>query len=154
MKRRDDIGLADLPRLIANSRCDRVTSTRSCTHADQYLCPLGRTELRDTFDTEGVRRLKDATLAPLAIGGGQLASILARTRLLDEAHAIVALPVLGGVIRLFDKALRLDLDLFDEHRFRSGLRTPQVPRATGVEMVSLRDRHERQSHAPCVRTLS
>lgn len=79
-----------------------------------------RTELRDTFDADEARRMKDASRAPLAVGGGQLASIAARAGVLDEVHVVVAPAVVGGGIRLFDKTLQLDLELFDEHRFASG----------------------------------
>jgi hypothetical protein len=35
-------------------------------------------------------------------------------------HIVVAPAVAGGGIRLFDKTLRLDLQLFEEYRFSSG----------------------------------
>ena len=120
MKKWDDVRLEDLsaPDRVFALRwrdIDKIVYTRKLTSVSTR-----RTELRDAFDAEEARRLKDAMLAPVAIGGGQLASVAARAGLLDEVHVVVAPAVVGGGIRLFDKTLRLDLELFDEHRFRSG----------------------------------
>nr|WP_242061663.1 dihydrofolate reductase family protein [Microbacterium ureisolvens] len=120
MKMWDDVRLEDLSPpdrefALRWRDVDKIVYTRKLTSVSTR-----RTELRDTFDAEEGRRLKDSTLGSLAIGGGQLASIAARAGLLDEVHVVVAPAVVGGGIRLFDKTLRLDLELFDEHRFRSG----------------------------------
>lgn len=120
MKVWDDVRLEDLSApdrefAVRWREIDKIVYTRKLTSV-----LTSRTEVREIFDGEEAQRLKDATAAPLAIGGGQLASIAARAGVLDEVHVVVAPAVVGGGIRLFDKTLRLDLELFDEHRFSSG----------------------------------
>lgn len=64
--------------------------------------------------------MADASPAPVAIGGGRLASAAARAGILDEVHVVVSPPVVGGGIRFLDEGLRLDLELIDERRFGNG----------------------------------
>ena len=79
-----------------------------------------RTALRSDFDAAEVQRMTDASPAPVAIGGGRLASAAARAGILDEVHVVVAPAVVGGGIRFLDEGLRLDLELTDERRFGNG----------------------------------
>lgn len=81
---------------------------------------MRRAELRSSFDADEVRRWKAESDAPLAIGGGVLASAAAREGLLDEVQVIVAPVYLGGGTRFLDEGLHLELDLLDEHRFDNG----------------------------------
>jgi len=81
---------------------------------------MRRAELRSSFDADEVRRWKNASDAPLAIGGGELASTAAREGVLDEVRVIVAPVYLGGGTRFLDDGLHLELDLLDEHRFDNG----------------------------------
>ncbi|KJL43788.1 dihydrofolate reductase family protein [Microbacterium trichothecenolyticum] len=120
MKVWDDIPLDDLPpaerefalqwrdvdKIVYSRRLGAVTTRR--------------TELRSTFDADEARRLKDASADPLAIGGGQLASVAARAGLLDAVHVVFCPVVVGGGIRFLDEGLRLDLELTDERRFENG----------------------------------
>lgn len=79
-----------------------------------------RTELRAEFDADEVRALKASVTHPLAIGGGELASVAARAGVLDEVHVIVAPAVVGGGTRFLAEGLQVDLELFDERRFGNG----------------------------------
>ena len=79
-----------------------------------------RTELRRDFAPAAVREMTDASSAPIAIGGGRLASAAARAGVLDEVHVVVATAVVGGGIRFLDEGVRLDLELTDERRFANG----------------------------------
>jgi dihydrofolate reductase len=79
-----------------------------------------RTELRHDFDADEVRKMTDASSAPIAIGGGQLASAAARAGVLDEVHVVVATAIVGGGIRFLEEGVRLDLELIDERRFANG----------------------------------
>lgn len=81
---------------------------------------MRRAELRSSFDADEVRRWKAESDAPLAIGGGVLASAAAREGVLDEVHVIVTPVYLGGGTRFLDDGLLLELDLLDEHRFANG----------------------------------
>jgi len=81
---------------------------------------MRRAELRSSFDADEVRRWKAEADAPLAIGGGVLASAAAREGVLDEVHVIVAPVYLGGGTRFFDEGLRVELELRDERPFDNG----------------------------------
>ncbi|MEV5070579.1 dihydrofolate reductase family protein [Microbacterium sp. LMI12-1-1.1] len=79
-----------------------------------------RTELRTDFDPVAVRAMADAAAGPIAIGGGQLASVAARAGVLDEVHVVIAPAHIGGGVRFLDAGLRLDLELIGERRFANG----------------------------------
>ena len=120
MKAWDDFPLDDLPpaeRAFAEQwrEVDKNVYSRTI---DSVSAP--RTEVRSVFDPDEVRARKDASATPLAIGGGQLASVAARAGVLDEVHVVVAPAVVGGGIRFLDEGLRLDLELIDERRFANG----------------------------------
>lgn len=120
MKAWDDLPLDQLPpaeRAFAVQwrDVDKIVYSRTI---ESVSAP--RTEVRRVFDPDEVRDMKDAAAAPLAIGGGQLASVAARAGVLDEVHVVVAPAVVGGGIRFLDEGLRLDLELIDERRFGNG----------------------------------
>ncbi len=94
---------------------DKVVYSRTLTWVT-----TARTQLRAEFDADEVRRMKEASEAPLAIGGGELASAAAHAGVLDEVHTVIAPAVVGGGTRFLVDGLRLDLDLFAEHRFGNG----------------------------------
>ncbi|MDR7187049.1 dihydrofolate reductase [Microbacterium trichothecenolyticum] len=96
----------DLDKVVYSSTLDSVTTRR--------------TELRRSFEPDGVRRMTDASATPIAIGGGRLASAAAHAGILDEVHTVIAPAVVGGGIRFLDEGLRLDLELIDERRFANG----------------------------------
>lgn len=120
MKVWDDIPLDDLPpaeRAFALRwrEIDKIVYSRKLG-----AVTTARTVLRDVFDADEARRMKDASPDPLVIGGGQLASVAARARVLDEVHVMVAPAIVGGGVRFLDEGLRLDLELLDERRFGNG----------------------------------
>ncbi|MCS0500529.1 dihydrofolate reductase family protein [Protaetiibacter mangrovi] len=82
--------------------------------------PMRRARLRSRFDADEVRRWKAESDAPIAIGGGALASEAARAGVLDELHLVVTPTLLGGGTPYLDHGIRLDLELLDEHRFAGG----------------------------------
>jgi dihydrofolate reductase len=111
----DDLTPAEREFALQWRDVDKVVYSRSLESVS-----TGRTELRSHFDPAEVRKMTDASSAPIAIGGGQLASVAARAGVLDEVHVIVAPALVGGGIRFLDEGLRLDLELFDERRFANG----------------------------------
>ena len=94
---------------------DKVIYSTTLTSLD-----MRRAELRSSFDADEVRRWKAESDAPLAVGGGVLASVAARAGVLDEVHVIVAPVYLGGGTRFFDESLRIELELRDERAFDNG----------------------------------
>jgi dihydrofolate reductase len=120
MKAWDDFPLDDLPPAerefaVQWRESDKIVYSRTLDAVSTR-----RTELRTQFDPAAVREMTDASPTPIAIGGGQLASVAARAGILDEVHIVVAPAVVGGGIRYLDKGLRLDLELLDERRFANG----------------------------------
>jgi len=120
MKVWDDIPLDDLPpaeRAFALQwrEVDKIVYSRRLTSV-----ATRRTELRSDFDPVAVREMTDASAAPIAIGGGELASVAARAGILDEVHVVIATAVVGGGVRFLDEGVRLDLELIDERRFGNG----------------------------------
>jgi dihydrofolate reductase len=82
--------------------------------------PSARTRLEREFDPEAVRRMKQESGSDFSIGGPGLAAHAFRARLVDECHLFVAPVIVGAGTRSLPDGVRLDLELMDEHRFRSG----------------------------------
>jgi dihydrofolate reductase len=78
-----------------------------------------RTRIERDFDPEAVRRLKEA--GDVSIGGPELAGEAIRAGLVDEYRFLVVPVAVGGGKRALPAGLRLDLELLDERRFRSGV---------------------------------
>ena len=81
---------------------------------------MRRSILRSRFDADEVARWKSGADAPIAIGGGELASEAARAGLLDEIHLIVTPILLGGGTPYLAHDILRELELLDEHRFAGG----------------------------------
>lgn len=111
----DDLSPAEREFALEWRDVDKIVYSRSLDSVSTR-----RTELRSDFDAAEVRRMTDASTRPIAIGGGQLASVAARAGVLDEVHVVVAPAVVGGGIRFLGEGVRLDLELFDERRFGNG----------------------------------
>lgn len=79
-----------------------------------------RTRIERDFDPEVVRRMKASAERDLIVGGPDLAGQALGAGLVDECHLFLAPVVVGGGTRALPGGLRLDLQLFDERRFRSG----------------------------------
>src|SRR5205823_4731146 len=80
-----------------------------------------RTRLERDFDPDAVRQLKAKAAHDLTVGGpGRAAQALA-AGLVDELHLFVTPVVVGGGTKALPGGLRLELELLDERRFRSGV---------------------------------
>ena len=92
--------------------------TRSTTST---LADVGsaRTRIESRFDPVA-RRLKADATADLSIGGADLAAQALRAGLVEEVADLLAPVVVGGGTSLLPQGLRLDLELLEERRFRSG----------------------------------
>jgi dihydrofolate reductase len=80
-----------------------------------------RTRIEREFDPEAVRRLKQSSEADIAVGGAELAGHAFGARLVDECHLFLCPIVVGGGKRAVRDNLRVQLELLDERRFRSGV---------------------------------
>jgi dihydrofolate reductase len=80
-----------------------------------------RTRLVRSFDPAEIGRMKATADRDLCVGGPGLAATAIRAGLVDEYHLYVAPVILGGGTRFFPDAVRVGLELVDEHRFAGGL---------------------------------
>jgi dihydrofolate reductase len=80
-----------------------------------------RTRIERAFDPDVVGALKDEATADLSIGGPELAAAAFAAGLVDQFHLFLAPVVVGEGKRALPRGQRLDLELVDERRFRSGM---------------------------------
>ena len=80
-----------------------------------------RTRIERAFDPEAVRQMKAAAARDLSVGGPGLAAQAIRDGLVDECHLFVTPILVGGGTPALPSAVRLQLELLDERRFRNGV---------------------------------
>jgi len=93
----------------------------------------GRTSIERTFEPGVIREMKTSAERDITVSGPTLASEAFKGELVDECHLFVAPVIVGGGNRALPTAVRLQLRLLDERRFRSGFvylsyRTDASPR--------------------------
>jgi len=81
----------------------------------------GRTTLEREFNVETIRRMKAGGTHDLTVGGADLAAQAFGAGLVDECHLFFWPIVLGGGKLGLPRHARLDLQLLNERRFRSGV---------------------------------
>jgi dihydrofolate reductase len=79
------------------------------------------TRVEREFDAATVLRMKAAAERDISIGGPTLAAEAIRAGLVDEIHLFVTPVAMGGGLRALPDRVRLELELLDERRFRSGV---------------------------------
>lgn len=79
-----------------------------------------RTRIERDFDPVAIGRLKQSSDRDLTIGGAELGGQAMAAGLVDECHLFLCPMVVGGGKRALPDDVRLELDLLDERRFRSG----------------------------------
>ena len=80
-----------------------------------------KTWLEREFDPEAVRKLKAEATSNISIGGPHLAAEAIRVGLVDDYHLFVHPVVVGGGTHWLPLDVRLNLELLDERRFKSGV---------------------------------
>jgi dihydrofolate reductase len=80
-----------------------------------------RTRIEREFHPDAVRRLKAESRHDIAVAGPELAGHAIKASLVDEFQIFACPVVVGGGQRFFPDAVRVDLELIDERRFRSGV---------------------------------
>ena len=80
-----------------------------------------KTRIERDFDQDAIERLKHSSSTDLGIGGAELGGQAFGAGLVDECHLFLCPVVVGGGKRALPDNVRLQLDLLDEHRFRSGV---------------------------------
>ncbi|MCU1406972.1 MAG: Riboflavin biosynthesis protein ribD [Glaciihabitans sp.] len=79
------------------------------------------TTLEREFDSERIRRLKDASASDLGIGGATLAGKALKAGLVDEVNLFLSPVVVGGGTRSLPAGFRNELSLVNERRFSNGV---------------------------------
>jgi len=80
-----------------------------------------KTQLERTFDRESIRQLKEAVEQDISIGGPELAAHAFRAGLIDECHLFLTPIIVGGGKPSLPDDVRIELELLEERRFRSGV---------------------------------
>ena len=80
-----------------------------------------RTRIERNFDPEAVQQMKASAGRDISVGGPDLATQAIKAGLVDEYHVFVVPYVAGGGTRFLSDNVRLELELLDERRFRSGV---------------------------------
>ena len=80
-----------------------------------------RTRIERDFDPDAIRQLKESSGADISIGGAELAGHAIGAGLVDECHLLLFPIVVGGGKRALPDDVRVQLELLDERRFRSGV---------------------------------
>jgi dihydrofolate reductase len=80
-----------------------------------------RTRIEREFDAAAIKRLKESSRSDIAIGGAELAGQAIAEGLVDECHLFLGPVLVGGGKRALPAGVHAELELLDEHRFRSGV---------------------------------
>jgi dihydrofolate reductase len=96
-------------------RADKIVYSRTLQTVSSV-----RTRIERAFDPETVRQQKVSADADISVGGAELASRAIEAGLVDEYHMFLAPVVVGAGKRSLPDAVRVDLELLDERRFRNG----------------------------------
>jgi dihydrofolate reductase len=79
-----------------------------------------RTRIEHDLDPAAISRLKQSSGPDITIGGTGLAGQAWSAGLIDECHLFLCPMIVGGGKRALPDGVRIQLELLDEHRFRSG----------------------------------
>ncbi|GAA5001345.1 dihydrofolate reductase family protein [Actinopolymorpha pittospori] len=80
-----------------------------------------RTRIERDFDPAAIKQLKESSTRDISIGGAELAGQALAAGLVDECHLFLNPIVIGGGTRALPDDVAVQLELLDEHRFRSGV---------------------------------
>ncbi len=80
-----------------------------------------RTRIERDFDPEAVRHIKASAERDITVGGAHLAAQAIKAGLVDEYQLFLTPVVVGGGTRALPNDARVQLELFDHHRFGNGV---------------------------------
>jgi dihydrofolate reductase len=95
---------------------DKVVYSRSLEDVSTARTRLGR-----NFDPGAVREMKARSEGDITVGGAELAAEAIRASLVDEIHLLISPVLVGGGKKALPGAVRLRLELLDEHGFGNGV---------------------------------
>jgi dihydrofolate reductase len=117
----EDAPTADQPSWIVDFTSIWRTADKVVFSKTMASAPSRQTTLFDEFDVEAIRRMKDGETRDLTVGGADLAAQAFAAGLVDECHLLFWPVVLGGGKPALPTHARLDFQLLDEQRTRSGV---------------------------------
>ncbi len=79
-----------------------------------------RTRIEREFDPVAIRQLKESTHSDITIGGAEIAGQALAAGLVDECQLLLVPTLVGGGKHALPDGVRVQLELLDERRFRSG----------------------------------
>ena len=80
-----------------------------------------RTRIVREFDPEAIRQMKARAGHDMTVAGPELAAHAFKAGLVDELQLFVVPTIVGGGKQSLPKAVRLQLELLEERRFRNGM---------------------------------
>jgi dihydrofolate reductase len=80
-----------------------------------------RTRIERDFDPAAIKQLKESSARDITIGGPELAGQAIAAGLVDECHLLLGPIIVGGGKRALPDDVRIQLELLEEQRFRSGV---------------------------------
>jgi dihydrofolate reductase len=80
-----------------------------------------KTRIERQFDLEAVKQMKAQAESDISVGGPHLAAQAIKAGLVDEYHLFVHPVAVGGGKQALPDGVRVNLELIDERRFRSGV---------------------------------
>jgi len=80
-----------------------------------------RTRIEREFDAATIKRLKESSESDISVGGAELAGRAIAEGLVDECLLFLGPVLVGGGKRALPAGVHAELELLDEHRFRSGV---------------------------------
>lgn len=80
-----------------------------------------RTRIEPSLDAAAVRVLKESATRDLSVGGAELAGQAIRAGLVDECRLFLTPIIVGAGTRALPSYVRVELELIEERRFRSGV---------------------------------
>jgi dihydrofolate reductase len=79
-----------------------------------------RTRIERDLDLDEIERMKQSSGSDISIGGAELAGQAIAAGLVDELQLLLVPVLVGGGKRALPNDVRVELELLDERRFRSG----------------------------------
>jgi dihydrofolate reductase len=112
---------ADQPAVIRDfaeiwRAAEKIVYSRSLQTASS-----AKTRIEREFHIDSVRRLKETSESDMTVGGAELAGRAIAAGLVDECHLLVIPIVVGGGKRALPDNVRVQLEMLNEHRFKSGV---------------------------------
>jgi dihydrofolate reductase len=118
----ETLGLDSEPSAVARDfaqiwrAADKIVFSRTLAASSS-----ARTRIEPEFDPAAIRQLKESAGRDITIGGAELAGQAMSAGMVDEFHVFLCPVVVGGGKSALPDDVRIQLELVDEHRFRSGV---------------------------------